>query len=73
MAYEFEGTVTQKSNGQIVITPKQDSKRLPAMGDEVSITVEVKAGVKSIEARHTPAETTADGAAPAVATGRKRP
>lgn len=39
--FEFQGTVTQKSNGTIVITPKQDSKRLPVMGDEVTISVEV--------------------------------
>lgn len=39
--YEFQGTVTQKSNGTIVITPTQDSKRLPAMGDAVTISIDV--------------------------------
>jgi hypothetical protein len=46
MPFEFQGTVTQKSNGTIVITPTQNSKQLPAMGDEVTVTIEVTSPVE---------------------------
>jgi hypothetical protein len=48
---QISGTVTRKSNGTIEIQPSDAGtfNKLPAMGDEVSLTVEVTRGAAEIE------------------------
>jgi hypothetical protein len=48
---QISGTVTRKSNGTIEIQPSDAGtfNKLPAMGDEVSLTVEVTRSAAEIE------------------------
>lgn len=63
MGIEIQGTVTRRSNGSLTITPKADSpthtkaievyegplssKQLPAMGDDVTVTIEITQPVEA--------------------------
>jgi hypothetical protein len=54
MASQISGTVTRKSNGSLEFTPADAGtfNQLPAMGDEVTVTIEVTRTVAEIERAH---------------------
>lgn len=52
-AFETTGTITRKSNGTIEFTPTDQNAKLPAMGDEVTLSVEVIATAAEVDKRRT--------------------
>lgn len=54
MSHEFIGTVTRKSNGTIELHPADGGAlaKGPAMGDEVTVTIEVTRTAAQIEEAH---------------------
>lgn len=54
MASQISGTITRKSNGSVEFTPSDAGtfSQLPAMGDEVMMTIDVTRTVAEIERAH---------------------
>lgn len=58
MASQISGTITRKSNGSLEFTPADAGtfNQLPAMGDEVTVTIEVTRTAAEIEQAHVAAK-----------------